>query len=926
MFSRFAPPLERIYHGERVSFLILNRFDVETTAPAVPYLVISVTDAERPDAVIAELPNRRAVLRLKFHDKGGRRPLAAGKVAMSKDDAQAILAFVRAHGSWRSGSGRKGCMKDAGGIRPWLRYVCIVASFLAALAVTPARGQGQTQRSQKVQIGNFLVSAPGGIAFVVDNAAAFVLDTGAPYYAGTAAPDDSFHHLQFTAQGANIQFDWGRVGDAAVARLTSDKKVNLPLHLGSGWPGWVSRYTPAPDGVMGRAQALDHSLTWQMRTSPSPVQREGTEVVVPVGPEAPLRFVAGLIVEGQEKLPEIGQVDALLGQAQKRYEARRPAATGEWGDFVGAIADNMNNSRIYSSDNHVLAHSVGRRWANGNPNNDPYFCWDSFLTADLACLDDPQTARETVRAILSWQTPEGLVPNFGHWSYGGSRASKDRSQPPDGALCVWKMHQRWPDQAFLAEVYPKLVKWHEWWPKARDGNHDGLLEWGSSSGDWQNAQYETGWDDNLHFAGTKMVGTAMNADAVDLNALWSLDAEYLARIAEALGHKQEAAAFRAEQEAMNKCINDRLWNEKLGVYCSRLWSGEKLVPVPPSAFGMGFEAVFYGDETLGTEAARRHDREISFDWNESSPVAGVPGDGWSARWTGTFTPPASGKYRFRAAADDGVRVFVGGKKVIDDWIVQVASEHEANVDLPAGTPVPLIVEYFQAAGGSSLHFSVASVQPADPNSAFLTRLTPMNFYPLMAGVPDPARAKRVLAALTDPHKFWGTWLLPTLAYNDPDYHQQQYWRGDVWGPVNYFVFQGVQRCASPAQQTEFARKSVTLFMKNWTGRNICGENYDSTDGIQRSSDPHYTWGALLALIGLENACDITPDGMIRLNGAQTQTLSLTNIPLAGKLYDIRTQPGQAALLLNGKVLLTAKNQIAQMRLLPERGERHTRKP
>lgn len=801
---------------------------------------------------------------------------------------------------------------------------CLLAGILLTGLTVPAHAQNspaQAQRNPKVEVGNFLVSAPGGIAFVVDDSAAFVVDTGAPYYAGTAAPDDSIHHIQFTAQGASVQFDWGRVGDAAVARLTSDKKVTLPLRLGSGWPGWVSRYVPTPGGVSGHAQSLDQSVVWQMRTSPSPVQSDGMEVVVAVSPDAPLRFVAGL-----GKLPGISQVDALLGQAQKRYASRRPAAAGEWGDFVGAIADNLNNSRIYSSDNHVLAHSVSRRWANGDPNNAPYFCWDSFLTANLACLDDPQTARETVHTILSLQTPEGLVPNFGHWNFGGGRASNDRSEPPDGALCVWKMHQRWPDQSFLAEVYPKLVKWHEWWPKARDGNHNGLLEWGSSSGDWQNAQYETGWDDNLHFAGTKMVGTAMNADAVDLNALWSMDAESLARIAEALGHQQEAVAFRAEHEAMNKRINDLLWNEKLGVYCSRLWSGEKAVPVAPSAFGTGFNAVFYSDQTLGKEAGWRHDRDVDFDWNGTSPLAGVPGDGWSARWTGTFTPPSSGKYRFRVAADDGVRVFVGGRKVIDDWAVHPASEQEGDVNLPAGTTVPLIVEYFQAVGGSSLHFTVASVQPGGSDSAFLTRLTPMNFYPLIAGVPDPARAKRVLAVLTDPHKFWGTWLLPTLAYDDPDYHQQEYWRGDVWGPVNYFVFQGVQRYASPALRTEFARKSVALFMKNWRAGNVCGENYHSTDGLQRGSDPHYTWGALLNLIGLENVCDVTPDGMIRLNGVQTQTLSLTNVPLAGELYDVRTQPGQATLLRNGKAVLTAKNRIAQMHPPRERGEGHTNQP
>ncbi len=55
-------------------------------------------------------------------------------------------------------------------------------------------------------------------------------------------------------------------------------------------------------------------------------------------------------------------------------------------------------------------------------------------------------------------------------------------------MAVWKMHQRWPDMAFLAEVYPKLAQWHDWWPTARDGNKNGLLEWGSNGGGFQGAQ------------------------------------------------------------------------------------------------------------------------------------------------------------------------------------------------------------------------------------------------------------------------------------------------------------------------------------------------------------------------------------------------------------------------------------------------------
>jgi len=91
------PFAERIYRGPRMSFLVLNRHEAETAVPDVPYLVISVTDPERDEAALAESPDRRAVLRLRFHDKGGRRPPAEGKMVMGPEEARAVVAFVRTH-------------------------------------------------------------------------------------------------------------------------------------------------------------------------------------------------------------------------------------------------------------------------------------------------------------------------------------------------------------------------------------------------------------------------------------------------------------------------------------------------------------------------------------------------------------------------------------------------------------------------------------------------------------------------------------------------------------------------------------------------------------------------------------------------------------------------------------------------------------
>jgi hypothetical protein len=190
------------------------------------------------------------------------------------------------------------------------------------------------------------------------------------------------------------------------------------------------------------------------------------------------------------------------------------------------------------------------------------------------------------------------------------------------------------------------------------------------------------------------------------------------------------------------------------------------------------------------------------------------------------------------------------------------------------------------------------------------RLTPMNFYPLSSGAPDADRAKRVLSVLTDPTKFWGKYLLPTLAYDDPNWHDQEYWKGDIWGPTNYITWVGIKKYASPEQITQYGERNVQLFMREWLRDGSCSENYLSTDGTH-NHDPHYTWGALLDLIGLESIVDVDDSGKIVLNGTLDKTITLKNIPLLGRNYDVNVMPGKTELIRAGRVILTANGTIVR---------------
>ncbi len=92
----------------------------------------------------------------------------------------------------------------------------------------------------------------------------------------------------------------------------------------------------------------------------------------------------------------------------------------------------------------------------------------------------------------------------------------------------------------------------------------------------------------------------------------------------------------------------------------------------------------------------RRDATINFDWAHRSPAPGVPPEYFSVRWTGTLTPPATGRYVFHLTVDDGMRVWLDDKLVFDEWRDQPVRSFAVSVPLVAGRPYRLKVEYYNA--------------------------------------------------------------------------------------------------------------------------------------------------------------------------------------------------------------------------------------
>ena len=89
-------------------------------------------------------------------------------------------------------------------------------------------------------------------------------------------------------------------------------------------------------------------------------------------------------------------------------------------------------------------------------------------------------------------------------------------------------------------------------------------------------------------------------------------------------------------------------------------------PSPTPARITDWRGEYYNNVSLTGSPLVRNDLKIDFDWGKGSPMKGINSDGFYARWTRQLVLEAK-NYRFNVRIDDGVRLWVDGQLLIDDW-------------------------------------------------------------------------------------------------------------------------------------------------------------------------------------------------------------------------------------------------------------------
>jgi alpha-D-xyloside xylohydrolase len=122
----------------------------------------------------------------------------------------------------------------------------------------------------------------------------------------------------------------------------------------------------------------------------------------------------------------------------------------------------------------------------------------------------------------------------------------------------------------------------------------------------------------------------------------------------------------------------------------------------------GLAGQYFEGDNFDTPKGKFTDPTLDHTWPDP-PLADIPAglaslNHFSVRWQGTLTAPEDGLYELGLEGDDGYRLILDGKTVIDNWSNGAARYRGTEQRLRKGEKLPITIEFFQGDGNRSLRF------------------------------------------------------------------------------------------------------------------------------------------------------------------------------------------------------------------------------
>ena len=124
--------------------------------------------------------------------------------------------------------------------------------------------------------------------------------------------------------------------------------------------------------------------------------------------------------------------------------------------------------------------------------------------------------------------------------------------------------------------------------------------------------------------------------------------------------------------------------------------------------GTGLSAQYFNglhSNSAQVTGLNRIDKTVDFHWQHGSPSSLISNTNFTARWLGKVQAKSTGLYNFYTNSDDGIRLWVNGKQLVNNWTDHAATQNQGTIDLVAGRKYDIKIEYYQKAGDATATLS-----------------------------------------------------------------------------------------------------------------------------------------------------------------------------------------------------------------------------
>ncbi|AXX58972.1 alpha-glucosidase [Vibrio vulnificus] len=438
--------------------------------------------------------------------------------------------------------------------------------------------------------------------------------------------------------------------------------------------------------------------------------------------------------------------------------------------------------------------SVTARWFSGNQT----WPWDTWKQAYAMAHFNPDVAKDNIRAMFAYQIQaddpvrpwdEGYVPDLLAYNLSPERGgdggnwNERNTKPSLAAWAVMEVYKTTNDKAWLEEMYPKLVAYHDWWLRNRDNNGNGVPEYGAAVDKAHNTP-----EGEMYFT---VVRGEEHETVVGQKALTKVMAEGNYDYIESPA--QTAASWESGRD--DAAVFGFIDKEQLDAYVAK--GGKR------SDWDVEFAQNRAEDGTLlGYSLLQESVDQASYMYSDNQ---------YLAQMADLLGKPEQAK-TFRAKADklaDYINTCMFDESTGFFYDIRIEDQPLANGC--AGKP---IVERGKG---------------------------PEGWSPLFNGAATQAHADAVVKVMKDPQEFNSYVPLGTAALSSPAFGPDIYWRGRVWVDQFYFGLKGMERYGYRQDAVAMA----SAFFNHADGLVQDGpirENYNPLTGEQQGA-PNFSWSA-----------------------------------------------------------------------------------